>query len=158
MPEPTEPGNSSLGIVPGFSPETEIAKPFQYYTHELEEESEIWDEMVRELVPDGSREITGVFYKDGTIIWSNDAVPHRLLKELTNKPGTEEAGVFQSKYREYDKQPTLQVFSDNDTAVDKFEGYLQRSISPETPVLVMVHPMDFTKAVVSARFLEVGTV
>lgn len=159
MPEQNPPESSSNNPHPvekHFSPETKAEKGFNFYVQNMGGQTDLWQKMIGELEPDGARAISGLIYGD-TLFWSDEAVRHMSLAQAAGEDYQKRDMEFQTRYQEGDKLPVLRIFDyKNDT--DGLEKYLQRNISPETPINVLVSYSLFADPNGErARRLNVGT-
>lgn len=110
-----------------------------YYMQGLDGKTSLWNEMIVQLNPDHRKQITGLVFQDGTVVWSDEAVLHQHLINLAKKQGTGILCQFQSKYDSGQTKPLLLIYS-NQPDVTKFSDYLRRNIDPRVALSVSVYP------------------
>lgn len=119
-------------VVKAYSPLNEELgmKDFHYYMQGLDGKTPLWNEMLRKLKPGDHNQITGVIFKDNSVVWSDEAVVHMHLVNVTNRDDSDQVAEFQISYPK-SSGLRLQIVSDSEGAISKFRNYLQRNIDPQ---------------------------
>lgn len=122
--------------------EERAMKSFHYYMQRLEGRTPLWNEMIRQLKPGQRQEITGVLFKDNSVVWSDEGVVHMHLVDAAKRSHSDRTGQIQTRYTPGFSMPQLWIYSDNEEAIKKFQDYLQRNLDPQTPLSVWVSPIS----------------
>lgn len=136
-------------IVKARSPlnEERVMKGFNYYMQRLDGKTSLWNEMLRKLKPGDRQEITGVIFKDNSIVWSDEAVVHMHLVNAAKKEHSDNVGQIQTSYALGSSKPQLWIYSDDGETISRFKNYLQRNIDPQTLSSVWASPITIKSSV-----------
>lgn len=137
--------------------EERAMKGFNYCMQRLEGKTSIWNEMIKELKPGDRKEITGVIFKDNSVVWSDEAVAHMHLVNAANKEYSDNIGQIQTQYALGSSKPQLWIYSDDQEAINRFQSYLQRNVDPQIPLSVWASPIR-TKSFVQKHELNIRKV
>ena len=136
----------SLQEITRSVPESARHRAFAYHLQSLEGQSSSWEEMMKNLEPDGEKEIKGFVFNDGEIVWSDDVPAHAFLCEAVGRDYKDVIIQIQSIYRKKSEIPTLWlgVKEGSQAPIEKLTQYFQRNINPEVSSDILVGDMEYT--------------